>query len=268
MKKIKIITDSFADLPQRVCVKYGIDVVPASVCVDGLEMPVNTDGCFYSMQQFYMFLKGRTKITFRFADKKDFIEVFSGWLKDGYDVLYIGGYSGAFKTAKSAAEELAEQFPESELLCLDSMSISLGEGMIALQAAELARFGVEINRIYEIISEQISRLKSLHISSGALGLKQVYKFDKNGKKQISGKDKSIVARLDEALALLSEDFDKTANHTIYICHADALNLAMGLKTRVQERLPEADIEIFCGGPLIGKQLGKGSLSVFYIGKES
>ncbi len=89
MKKIKIITDSFADLPQSVCVKYGIDVVPASVCVDGLEMPVNTDGCFYSMRQFYMFLEGRTKITFRFADKKDFIEVFFGWLKDGYVKLII-----------------------------------------------------------------------------------------------------------------------------------------------------------------------------------
>jgi DegV family protein with EDD domain len=67
-----------------------------------------------------------------------FIEAFDPVLKAGDDVLYIGfssKLSGTLQSGLSAAAELREKYPDRKILVVDSLSASLGEGLLVYYAA-------------------------------------------------------------------------------------------------------------------------------------
>ena len=81
---------------------------------------------------------------------------FRPFLEAGRDILHItvsSGISGTYNSAVLAARHLLEEFPERKLIIVDSLSGSVGYGMIVEEAAHLRDAGKNIEEIRDWIEE-------------------------------------------------------------------------------------------------------------------
>lgn len=64
------------------------------------------------------------------------------WLKEGKDLLYLGfssGLSGSYNSVRVAARELAEEYPEAQIITVDTLCACLGEGLLVYKAVKMKK---------------------------------------------------------------------------------------------------------------------------------
>ena len=77
-------------------------------------------------------------------------DIFEGTLKRGNDVLYIGfssALSGSYNAGTMVAESLRDAYPERKIVTIDSLSASMGEGLLVYHVAEQRRAGKSIDEV-------------------------------------------------------------------------------------------------------------------------
>ncbi len=149
MHKIIISADSTCDLPQELVARYDFKIVPLYVNLgddsfkDGLEM---------TPDKIYDYVAEEKQLPKTSAASiPDYIEFFSAFTKEGYDVVHFNissTMSVTHQNAKMAAEEV-----EGNVYVIDSANLSTGTGLLMLDAAELRDAG----KIAEEIREEILR---------------------------------------------------------------------------------------------------------------
>ena len=145
--KIGIVTDSTADLDQKMIDQYEIEVVPLSV---NFSNKVYTDGVDLSAEDFFAKLNEIDELPKTSQPSLKAFENKYNEMKNKYDkILSIhvsDGLSGTYKTATKAASKINEI----EIKTFDSASISLGLGFLVLLAAKLTK---NLNSLDEIITK-------------------------------------------------------------------------------------------------------------------
>lgn len=71
-------------------------------------------------------------------------EMFRSILNQGKDILHIAfssALSVSYNSARIAAEDLKEEFPDSNIVVIDSKAASLGQGLLVYKAATLKKEG-------------------------------------------------------------------------------------------------------------------------------
>lgn len=144
--KIKIISDSLADIPQDVARKLDIEVMPLTIIFDDAQYK---DGIEITPEEMYNKIEksGKLPTTSQVTPKK-FEEIFKQYVSDGYTVIYIGSSSRASGTFQSAL--VAKNAVGSESIhVFDTYLLSYASGMIAVEAAQMAREGKTPEQIIE-----------------------------------------------------------------------------------------------------------------------
>jgi len=80
----------------------------------------------------------------------DFLEVYEPLATEGRDIVSVhiaGGISGTVESARQAAEQLMERFPERRVEVIDSATACGGIGLVALAAAGAAEAGGDIDDV-------------------------------------------------------------------------------------------------------------------------
>jgi DegV family protein with EDD domain len=156
-KRICIITDSTADLPPEIAIKYGITVVPIyvrfgeHVYQDGVDLPSG---------QFYQKLRdtGLTPSTSQ-PSPEDFFKIFSeaAGRCDGIIAIHLSSkISGTFNSALLAKSRLPPHFP---VEIIDSRLNSAGLALAVLYAAKISGEGKNVDVIVNDISKTIPEIK-------------------------------------------------------------------------------------------------------------
>jgi fatty acid kinase fatty acid binding subunit len=150
---VAIVTDSVSDLPPDLAMRQGIIVVPLSVSFGTETFRVNVD---LTTDQFWerMTASDAPFPTTAAAAPGDFLEVFRAAFAAGADAIVCvtvsGDLSGTLKSAQVARDLLSER----EIHVVDSRSASMGQGMLAQIAAELAEEGVSAAEIARVIEHR------------------------------------------------------------------------------------------------------------------
>ncbi|MDS0526859.1 DegV family protein [Clostridium sp. SHJSY1] len=151
MDKIKIITDSSADLPKELFDKLGIDVLPLLInfgedsYLDGVE--IGTDELFERIEKGDVFPNTAQVTPNRFE------EVYRRYLSEGYKIISINLSSSMSGTYQSAC--LAKNIIESDnIYVVDSRTVTAGVALLAYRAAILRDSGKTFNEIIEDIEEK------------------------------------------------------------------------------------------------------------------
>lgn len=156
MNKIIISADSTCDLSPELQERYDIKVVPLYVNLgeesfkDGLEIKPET---IYD----YVAEKKQLPKTSA-ATIPDYIELFSSYTKEGYDVIHFNissSMSVTHQNAKMAAEEV-----EGNVYVIDSASLSTGIGLLVLDAADLRAEGKSAEEIYNEILRRVPLVRA------------------------------------------------------------------------------------------------------------
>ncbi len=140
MPKVRIVTDSTADLPPALLARYNIDVVPAVVVVNGQE---HLDGAGLSREAFYRQLPTMSPLPTTAAPSVGMFEAaYAQALEKAEAVVAVhcaSSLSSIYQHACLAAEKFAGR-----VHVVDSGQLTLGIGFQALAAAEAAARGGDV----------------------------------------------------------------------------------------------------------------------------
>ena len=283
---IKIVTDSACDLSIEYVKKNNIEVLPLLVNINGKFIEDDL-GQTISHNEFYKLIKEGAMPSTTQVNVGAFMEVFEKAIKKGEDILYIGlssALSGTYNSAVKAKEILLEDYEKANIHTIDSLSVSVGEGLLVCKAVELAKEGKDISTIareiegikkkviHSIIVDDLNHLKRGGRVSGAvaavgslLNIKPSLKIDEEGKvvacEKIKGRKRAIKY-------LLSEVKEKAVNieeQEIFICNADCLEDAEDLKNMILQETNAKSVIINNIGSVIGSHGGPGTLAAVFIG---
>jgi len=162
---VRVVTDSTCDLPPDLARAHGIQIVPLLVLFGDR---VYHDGVDLRPKEFYDLLeKGQEHPRTNPPSKSDFLDVYRALAADR-DVISVHIAETLSQTvvhARAAAEEglsemqhLRGEAEQVILRVVDSNSVSLGLGMLALFAARMARRGIEPDVIVERLEAMRSRI--------------------------------------------------------------------------------------------------------------
>ena len=150
MRKVKVIADSCADLNVEQLNKYGIAFAKMSTSCDGVESVATLLWTDEEAHEHYNKMRDGKRIITAQVSVEEFQRVFEEYLKQDMDIVYIGcssKQSGSVNTGFVTAKKLMEKYEGSTIICIDSLNASMGEGMLAIEAAKLANDGASATEI-------------------------------------------------------------------------------------------------------------------------
>lgn len=289
MKKVKIITDSCSDLSRDLREKYDIDYAKMFTEYEGKETPASLDWDIYSPQELYKIMRDGKRILTTQVPVQEFKRVFTRYINEGYDIVYIGcssKQSGSVNTGFVVAKEIMSENPGSEIYIVDALRACMGEGVLAIRGAEYRDQGKSAGEIYDLLNKDANtvnqyitvhsldalkragRVKASAAFLGNLfGVKPILIADKNGDQVPVKKVKGRQTSINEIVNLLKESIVEPEKQTVYIVHADCEEEAKKLEKLVKEQIPCKDTHISYIGPIIGASIGPDAIGLFAFGKE-
>ena len=150
MNKIKLLVDGGCDLPENILEKYNIELV-------GLNVSFNDEsyiaGVEIDNETFYKKMSESKELPKTSCPSPDrFLEAYKG----DEDVLIItvsSLLSGTYSSAKLAKDMYEDKNSNKKIEVLDSMSGSIGQGLLAIKAAELINEGKNLDEIVSILEK-------------------------------------------------------------------------------------------------------------------
>ena len=289
MKNYVIVTESTTDLTQDLVNELGITIIPMVFGFENESYLNYPDNREMDIHKFYERVKDGERSTTALINSKTFEEYFEPILRSGDDILYIGfssGLSGTYNSSLIAAEELKQKYPDSKIICIDTLAASMGEGLLVYYAAKLKQQGQNIEQVSQWLMDNKLKLNHWftvddlnHLRRGgrisamtatigsALNVKPILHVDNEGYlipvHNVRGRKKSINALL-EHMEELSVNLQE---QTIFISHANCLEDAENLANLVKKKLKVKEIKLNFIGPVIGSHTGQGALALFFIGRE-
>ena len=289
MRDYVIMTDSCCDLTDRMARDLELEVLPLTMHMDGQDYPNDLAGTAISNQEFYKRIRAGKLATTSAVNVGQFQDAMRRVLESGRDIVCVcfsSALSTTYQSAVIAAEDLRAEFPEAEIHVVDSLSASLGQGLLlylaveqkrkGLTAAELAKW-VEDNRLtvcHWFTVDDLNFLKrggrvsaTTALLGTMLSIKPIMHTSDEGKlvpvSKARGRKAAIAALLDkiETLGIHPE------KQTMFICHADCEEDAKAVAQTIKDRFGTPTVHINYIGPVIGSHTGPNTMGIFFVGTQ-
>lgn len=277
MASIKIVTDSGADIPRALVDELDIHIVPLTIHLDDEEF---TDGVDLQPAEFYARLeKGQMPRTTQ-PSPADFEAAFKQIQNEADAIVSIhlsSEISGTMQSARLAGDFDGITKP---VHVVDGRSASLGHGLLAIEAARMAKDGASVDEILETLDGIVKRQQVLFLPDtleylqrngrigrasafvgGLLNIKPLLHFDEgvvSPLERIRGKNRAVARMLD----VIAEDVG-SASARIGIIHGNAPSEAEQLAEQMRSRLNVHEMFVSQLGPTIGAHGGPGILGIVY-----
>ena len=287
MRDYVILTDSCCDLSAQMADELGIQVMPLRLLLDDQEYLNYLDGREIGFKEFYDRVRGGSMPTTSALNVGDFEETMRAILETGKDVLYLAFSSGLSTTYQSsviAAESLREEFPDSKIIVVDTLTASMGQGLLVYLCAQQKKAGktmeevrdyaeeIKLNICHWVTVDDLNHLKRGGRVSAAtalfgtmLTIKPIIHVDNEGHLINVGKARGRKA----SLMTLADEMAKTAinpaEQTVFISHGDCLDDVNSLADELRSRLGVKEVVINYIGPVIGSHTGAGVVALFFVG---
>lgn len=277
--KIKLFTDSAADLPQIYKERYDIGVTSLSVIFGEEEFKDQvtiTPTEFWERLQTVKELPSTSQV-----NPHDFVEAFEPYIRDGYTILYIGiseQLSGTIQSARMAKELLDSD----KIHIFDSKSASIGESLLLITAGEMIKAGHSIEEILLRLEQDRDQsfaffvLDSLtHLVKGGrlsktqgfvgsvLNIKPILRVTPEGTIEAVEKVRSTKKALQTIVAKAKERNIDLSSRRVAIVHTWGAESVAELKALVQQELGPKEIVEGLIGPTIGTHAGPGGIALFF-----
>jgi len=280
---VKIITDSAADLPVELLQAYDIDLIPLRV-YDEVETEY-LDGV--TLESVTLLQKMREGAVYKTSlpSLETFQEKFVSYAKEGNPCIYLAfssELSGTYQSSVVIKEEVKETYADLDLEIIDTKCASLGQGLVVLEAAKMAKDGASkediLNRVAFLMNhmEHIFTVADLQylvrggrlskvagFIGGLLNIKPILNVEE-GKlvplEKVRGK-KKVLSRIVDIMEERGKDLK---GQTIGMTHGDDLETAEALKSLITERFGCEVFIVNTIGAAIGAHTGPGVITLFFL----
>ena len=286
MSEYVITTDNNSDLPEKYFKDHGVGCMYLSYSMDGKNY---THGNFLPEHEFYEAMRNGSMPTTAQVNPENAKALLEPYLKEGKDILHIAfssALSGTYNSSRIAAEELMEEYPDRKIIVVDSLSASLGQGLLVWLAQQKKELGQTLEDVADWVEK--NKLKMVHlftvddlnhlyrggrvsrttaIVGSMLNIKPVLHVDNEGKLTAIGKVRGRKKALQELVKLMDEKIGSFGADcdTIFISHGDCEQDAQYVAAKVKEKYNIKNIIINQVGATIGAHSGPGTMALFFVG---
>ncbi len=281
----QIITDSCTDFPQSLRETLGLSVVPLTLRFRGQSVADFTDE---SLKEMYQGLRAGEGATTAAANPENWMEAMEPVLAAGEDLLVLAfssGLSATYQSAKIAAEELCQKYPQRKLLVVDTLSASLGQGLLVWYACKKRQDGLSLEETAQWCEENKYRLchwftvdDLMYLKRGGrvsaatavmgtmLSIKPVMHMDDEGHLIKVTTARGRKASIQALAAKVGELGLPESREVAFISHGDCLEDAQYLERLLKEQYGVKEVVIGYVGAVIGSHAGPGVLALFFLGQ--
>ena len=287
MSDYVITTDNTTDLPNEYVKKNGLGMMSLTYMIDGESYNQKHE---LPYKEFYAKMRAGSMPTTSQVNPEEAKEEFLVFLKYSKKIIHIAfssGLSGSYNSARIAAEELMEENPDCEIVVIDSLCDSLGEGLLVHHAIQRQKAGMgyeelvkwleehKLNIVHNFTVDDLFHLyrggrvsKAAAVLGTMINLKPILHVDDEGHltplAKVRGRKKSLTALVDSMEKQIG-DWEKE-NDVIFISHGDCEEEAQFVAELIKERFGFEAFLINPVGPTIGTHSGPGTMALFYLGE--
>lgn len=276
-QKIAIVTDGACSMTLDQASQFGVHMAPIYVNIgektyrSGVDLEASE---FYRLQR-----TSKELLTTAQTTVTDFVELYTK-LADEADEIVSIILSKKLSATFQSAEMAQKQFTKVPVHTIDSESVSLGQGMLAIAAAKAAALGQDAQAVIQLVEKikqklnfffMVDTLEYLHkggriggaaaFLGSALDIKPILHI-KDGKIESFEKQrtrKRSVARLVEIME------EKVAGRSVHVAvlHGNAPDEASELEQQVRGKFNCVELFISEIGPVLGVHTGPGALGLAF-----
>ena len=261
-----------------------VPIISLSYIMDGVTYE-EMDGL--SHKEFFEKLRAGSLPTTSQINPEQAREALEPFAKEGKDILYIGfssGLSGSYNSVRMAAEDLKEEYPDINIIAIDSLCACMGEGLLLYKALELKEHGmsmeeiakwVEANKLHICHNVTVDDLNHLHrggriskttaVVGSMIKIKPIIHMSDEGKLVVIGKERGRKKSLVSIVDRMEKQMQGYDNDIVMITHGDCIEDAEFVKKQVEERFGIHNVMINGIGSVIGSHTGAGVVAVFFMG---
>ena len=289
MDDFVILTDSCCDMTAQMAADLELEVLPLSLNMGDQVYHNYLDGREIGFQDFYVQLRAGALATTSAINVGVFDEAMRKILDSGRDVLYLAfssALSTTYQSAVIAADDLREAYPDRKIYVVDSLSASLGQGLLVYLCVQEKRKGRTVDEVHAFAEEtkgkvchwftvdDLNHLKrGGRVSTAAalfgtmLGIKPVLHVDDAGHLIPVAKIRGRRQSLDSLVAHMEQTVINPEEQVIFISHGDCEKDAQYVADQIRARWNVKEIVLNEIGPVIGTHSGPGTVALFFLGSK-
>lgn len=290
-RKFVIVSDSCCDLRKELRDEYDIEYIPMRTIFDGNDLPASLDWEYIPYKTFYDNMRKGTRYLTSQINEETYTERFVEYLEKGCDILSIScssALSASVKGSARVAEKLRKQYPSAKIYCVDSLNSCFGLSLLCITASKMRAEGKTIDEVYnwleanKLTANQVSTVDSLGylrragrvsassaIFGGLMDIKPIIISDAVGQNAAVEKVRGRRLAIKRIVSMFEENYLPSPYQIVCVAHADCLAEAEDLKKRIEEVLPDKNLNVMLEniGPIVGASAGPGTVAVYFFGKE-
>lgn len=287
MRDFVITADSNCDLLPEYIKEKKIGIIPHYYDLEGVTYG---DEMNLTPKEFYDKMRAGFMPTTMASNPAVIRETFQKYVDQGLDILHISfssALSGGHSNVVTGAREICEENPGAKIVVLDSMNVSMGEGMVVMKAAQLKKAGMTLDEIADWIENnklnfcvQFTVDDLFHLQRGGrvskmtaivgsiINIKPLLIVNKEGALVSSGTARGRKKSLTTIVDNMEKQIGKYKNENTVICvvHGDSLEDAEFVVKLIKERLNTDNIIVNTVSPSIGAHSGPGAIGICFMGE--
>jgi DegV family protein with EDD domain len=282
MRKVAVVTDTTACVPQAQVKQYDIEVVPVQLI---FEEKTYRDGIDMSPTEFYSLLRKAKKMpTTSSSSPQPYIDAYINASQKAESILCItepAKFSAMFNSARVAMDMAREKIGDMPIEVIDCSTAAAGQGLVTLAAARAAALNKTLAEVKEAAERVMARVnlfatldtlqylaKSGRVPQAAvlvnniLNIKPVFTLNHSDAHTVA-LPRSLQSATKRMLKLMAKEVVKGRLLHVAVMHADALEQAVLLKDRITSQFECSEIFITEFTPVMGVHTGPGLFGVAF-----
>lgn len=277
--------DVAGDIDYNFAQQHNISLLPMQVSLNDEEQTYTASEDGMNLIDFYEQIKKKCSFQTSLINPALYEEFFRPYLSQGKSALYIclsSGLSSTFQAAQIAAKNLKEEFPNVDLIPIDSLLATAPMGLLAERMAEnkvagktITENATDLNEMKHLIQgylvvDDLNSLKRTGRIGAAtaffgsmLNIKPIITIYGGGLHMIN-KQKGIKKSLQVISEYFKENYDPTISKSVYIIDANEKESADELEGLIKQLAPDCIIKRKLLSPIIGAHVGPGSVLVSFF----
>ena len=290
----QIVVDSAANIPAELVKKYDIHVISFVNYVNGkrivcFDPDLTPEEERAKGKEYYDAVRAGADVKTGLVSSGDFEDLFRSILEAGDDILYFSlskNISGTYNSARIAAEELSESFPDRKIRLIDALNASLAQGILAIYASEMRAGGKSLDETADILATYPAKMngvftvgdlkylsKTGRISSSAalvgnlLSIKPILRGNKDGFIVQFKKCRGRKSALNTLVSLVCDNIVNPAEQIIGIAHADAYEDSLYVMEEIRKRVKLRGFINTSYDYCTGSHVGPDTIALFFMAKD-
>jgi DegV family protein with EDD domain len=276
---LRIVTDSTSDLAEAIRSELGIEMVPLTVHFgpesfhDVVEMTIPD---FWAKLQTSPHHPKTAQ-----PSPGDFLKVYEPLVAEGHEIISIH-VSGRMSGTTNSAQIAAQMLPNAKITMIDTRSVTMGLGMMVVEAARMARAGKSTDDIVARVGAVADRMnilftldtleflqkngrvgKAQALLGGLLGIRPILQVDKEGIVAPADKVRGKSKILSRTLEIMQERIPAGRTINLAVLHTQAPEEAKAWLETVRKLYTVKEDWIAEIGPVVATNTGPGTVGVCF-----